>query len=133
MKRIAILSGMLLAIVMAALLYPAEFLTLSGALLFGWINFLRRVVPQAEVNWPGILTGLVFVVLLVAVLHLFAGWCYRVGASPGRRWRFRWTLSMALALFLMFVAGYSTIGLARHVGWICSSRAALLDVKETRH
>ena len=137
MRRIAIALGIVMDVVLAVVLYPRECLNVGGALVFGWVSFLWRTVPQAEVNWIGVATGVVFLVLLILVLHFSARWCYRAVAaepsSPQRRWRFRWTLSMVLALLLMFVVGYSTIGLARHVGWVVSSKAPLFDVQEIRH
>ena len=48
---------------------------------------------------------------------------------PPRRWRFRWTLSIVAALFLMFAVGYSTIGLARHIGWMVNSNEPHYQLK----
>jgi hypothetical protein len=40
---------------------------------------------------------------------------------PPRRWPFRWTLSLLVLLLVMFAAGFSAVGLARHVGWLLTS------------
>ena len=135
MKRIAILLGIVLGIAVAAVLYPRECLNITRAVFFGWFDFLHRIAPQVQVNWSGVATGLVLLALLVVLLHFFARWCCSAAAgssSPPRRWRLRWTLSMVLGLLVMFVVGYATIGLARHVGWLCSSRAPVFEVEVIR-
>jgi hypothetical protein len=66
------------------------------------------------------------VALLVVLVDRCGRWiCRGVPAEPARRWQFRWTLSIVLTVLLMFVVTYSTIGLARHVGWILSSDDAV--------
>ncbi len=83
-----------------------------GCLLFGWFSFLRRNLPLVTVNWAGLATGLAILAITLAAMHVFfRSW---------RPWRFRWTVMIVLALAVLFAAGFSTIGLARHVGWLCS-------------
>jgi hypothetical protein len=96
-----------------------------GMLLFGWYGFIRQNFPQAKVSPAGVATGAVFLLLLVGCIEIFARSLLRsipraAEATP-RRWRFRWTLSLITTLFLMFAVGYSSIGLARHVGWMINS------------
>jgi hypothetical protein len=103
----------------------AETLLEGGATLaFGWIEFLGWTIPRVTVRWEAILTGAVVVTLFVALTDGFARRCCRTAparpdGSP-RRWRFRWTLSIAAGLGLMFAVGYSAMGIARQVGWILS-------------
>ena len=71
-----------------------------------------------------LITGAIFVALLIAAVH-------GCGRSYGRavaaksaavpRWRFRWTLAVLGVVVVTFVSGLSTIGLARHLGWMLSS------------
>ena len=70
------------------------------------------------------ITGAVFVVLLVAAIHGCGSSYFRAVSAKSavtRRWRFRWTLAVLGVVVVMFVAGLSTIGLARHLGWMLSS------------
>jgi hypothetical protein len=102
-------------------------------ILFGWIGFIRRNFPKAIIEPAGVATGVVFLILLVGFIEIFARSILRSITSgtnaPPRRWRFRWTLSMVAALFLMFAVGYSTIGLARHIGWMINSPGQDYQVK----
>jgi hypothetical protein len=131
-KRILILVAIMLIIAMALLPGSWESVSIGRALLFGWVSFIGRVVPRVEVSWVGVVSGAVFLGLLIVLLHLFARWCAQAAADPSappRHWRFRWTLSIVTALVLMFIVGYSTIGLARHIGWLCSSPDPLFETK----
>jgi hypothetical protein len=40
----------------------------------GWILFLVRVVPQAQVGWTGVATALVCLVAFTVGLHAFLAW-----------------------------------------------------------
>jgi hypothetical protein len=95
------------------------------ALFFGWIGFIRRNFPQATINPAGVATGVVFLLLLIAMIEIFARSIVRSipreTESPPRRWHLRWTLSIVAAIFLMFAVGYSSIGLARYIGWMINS------------
>jgi hypothetical protein len=128
MKRLAATCAALVAIGVIAYIYPHECYHVLRVLAVGWLAFLRHRAGLVEVNGVAIATGAVFIVLLFLALHAFARHCYRgTASSPGRRWRWRWTCSAVLALALMFTVGYTTIGLARHIGWLCTSGKPLLE------
>jgi len=90
-------------------------------LLFGWFSFLHRNLPGVAVNVVGVATGVVVFALTLGVVH-WLGWSWRRGGvrTP---WRFRWSLTVVLAVMVLFAAGFSMIGLARHVGWLFSTTA----------
>ena len=93
-------------------------------LVYGWVLFLLRTVPQVSVNPVAIISGTVFIVLLaVAIQGCCSSYCSAVSAKSAVsvRWRFRWSLVLVCVVVVMFVAALSTIGLARHVGWLFSS------------
>ncbi|MCC6125148.1 MAG: hypothetical protein IT426_09320 [Pirellulales bacterium] len=161
--RLLFLLAVLLCLVQMLLLAYSAYLD-EGAILVGWIGFIRRNFPQATIEPAGIATGAVFLLLLVALIEIFARSVafslpsssktagasgatgilpvppsgdetktaetanisteahWRDASGTPRRWRFRWTLSIVAALFLMFAVGYSTIGLARHIGWMATSK-----------
>ncbi|MGO8748073.1 MAG: hypothetical protein ACLQNE_19030 [Thermoguttaceae bacterium] len=99
----------------------------AGTLLFGWIGFVRHTLPRVTVNPSAVVSGVTTFVLFTALVDGLARGCCRAqqpGAAP-RRWRFRWTVSIVVGVFLMFAVGYCTIGLVRQVGWILSSRKPL--------
>ena len=56
------------------------------ALVFGWLSFLWRVIPQMTVYWPSVAVGLAALVLLVAGVHWGARtWRRNRGAEQGQR------------------------------------------------
>jgi prepilin-type processing-associated H-X9-DG protein len=119
--RIGCLGGLLAA----CAVWAAIFSEIGRILLFGWIAFLGRTIPRATVNLSGVASGVVALVLLVAMVHYFGRWLVRASsAGPGvlpRPWRFRWSVSIVGSVILMFAVGYCSVGLARHLGWILSS------------
>jgi len=75
-----------------------------AALLFGWLSFLGRVIPQVRVYWPSIIFGTAAFVAFTIGLHWFLRqftppstaasnaepatqrWRFRCGQPPPRRW-----------------------------------------------
>jgi hypothetical protein len=79
---------------------------------------------HVTVHPAGVITGAVFVGLLIVVMHGFgSSYCRAASAKTGivRRWRFRRTLAILGIVVVMFVVSLSMIGLARHLGWMFSS------------
>jgi prepilin-type processing-associated H-X9-DG protein len=102
-----------------------------GYLAFGWIGFLRRVVPQIQVRWDMAASCAVCVFVLVIGSHLFLRWLYRQTAAEGvsadgRRWRWRWTLAGAGLVFLMFSAGIGATGVVHQTAWLATSPVPLV-------
>ena len=93
-------------------------------LAFGWAHFVARNFQEASVHPASLISGAVFVGLLVAAIHgCGSSYCRAVAAKSATavRWRFRGTLAVLGVVVVMFVAGLSAIGLARHVGWMFST------------
>jgi uncharacterized membrane protein len=87
MKAVAwiALAGTLLAI--------GWFMTVESvvAIAFGWISFLRRVMPRMTIDWERVV-GVAFV-LFAAVLVGTGGSPIAIGSELWDR-RFRWTVSV---------------------------------------
>jgi hypothetical protein len=111
----------LLAAVALASLFREE----PALLLVGWLAFLGRNLRQVTVNPAGVATGIAATVLLLGLTHYLGRWWCRAASggadAPPRRWRFRWSLAAMILLWVAFAAGFSAIGLARHIGWLLSS------------
>jgi len=94
-------------------------------ILFGWVSFLGRVIPQVRIKWDLVLTAVLYAFVLILGSHLFLRWMYREikrhGSGDGAVWRWRWTLSGAASVLLMFVAGMAAIGVTHQVIWLASS------------
>ncbi len=111
-------------IVAAAVILILSFLIELPLLAFGWIHFLVRNLGQVSVHPASVITSVVFIALLIAAIHgCGSSFCRAVSAKSAvtRRWRFGWTLAILAVVVVMFVAGLSTIGLVRHLGWMQSS------------
>lgn len=120
-------------IVFGTVCFFALFVALLGQvgrkLLFGWLRFAGETFPQARANAGGVVSGVLVFVLLIAAVHGFARTFRRTPSelpssdsqSTTKGWRFRWSLTVVAAVVVMFAAGFATVGLARHVGWLLSS------------
>ena len=66
-------------------------------LLFGWIVFLVRTLPQVTVEPAALGVAAVGLLLSLGLVHYLARWLYcRIAAGPGTTppvWRFRWSLA----------------------------------------
>ena len=117
--RTATVVGVTAAIILAVV-YPAQ----VWLLLAGWMPFLWHNLQNVTVNPEGVLIGVVAIALLLGMTHYIGRWWRQAvpngSGSPRRQWRFRWSLSVVIVVFVMFAAGFSAIGLARQLGWLLS-------------
>jgi len=101
-----------------------------GAILFGWIGFLTRVLPQVRVYWPSVAMGATAFCLFTAGLHWFLVQLTPAAAAEGEavrvRWRFRWTAAAATMVVIAFAAGIAIVGIVHQVGWLANSPEPLL-------
>ena len=121
-----------LVLVLLAFLGIGVPLDLAIAIVFGWIIYLNGVFPKIRVNWDGVATGVVCLVLIAIGSHLFLGWLYaqerEVKDSIDRRWPWRWTGWLVATVVLMFVAGLAAGGVAHQIGWLIRS-PGILDIR----
>ena len=102
-----------------------------GIVLFtmiGWVLFLYRVVPQAQIDAAGLATAGVRLVLFAAGTHAFLGWLYdqiQNAKPPHGHWKARWTVALVSVVVLMFVAGIATVGITHQTAWLLTSREPL--------
>lgn len=101
-----------------------------SAILFGWIGFLTRVLPQVRVYWPSVALGATAFCLFVAGLHWFLVQLTPRAPAEGEaapvRWRFRWTAAAATMVVITFAAGIAMVGIVHQVGWLANSPEPLL-------
>jgi prepilin-type processing-associated H-X9-DG protein len=106
-------------------------LEMVGLLAFGWIGFLSRVMPQVQVRWDTVATSAVCTIVLIIGSHSFLRWLYDQtradGSSPDvRRWHWRWTISGAALVLLMFSAGIGAGGVIHQMAWLATSPVHLM-------
>ena len=134
MRRAALTLGELLVVLaILVVLVGCMGADLPFHFAFGWVLFLKRVVPQARIDGGGVATAVVCLFLFAAGTHSFLGWLHGQmrGASGTqdpveRRWKLRWTASLVALVVVMFVAGLATAGVAHQVGWLLTSEETLM-------
>src|SRR5580658_72398 len=97
---------------MVGLVLIAAATTIEGAfvILFGWIPFLGRVLPEVKPDGPSVVVGALALLLFGAGVH-WLGRSWRGTANPtAGRWRIRWTVAVVLGVVLLFTAGISLVG-----------------------
>jgi hypothetical protein len=95
-------------------------------LLFGWIFFLVRVLPQIRVDWYGVLTAAVCLLGLFIGLHIFLGWLISSlprasPEAPPRRWSQRSTAALLGLVVALFTAGIGAVGVTHQTSWFVNS------------
>lgn len=89
----------------------------SAALVFGWVPFLGRVLPEVKPDGPTVAVGAAAVLLLGAGVHRVGrGW-----RGPDHPWKVRWTVAAVGAVILLFAAGIAAVGVVHQVGWLATS------------
>lgn len=102
------------------------------ALLFGWLSFFARVIPQVRVYWPSVILGLTAFVMFTVGLHWFLSQLLSPSTTASnnepapRRWRFRWTAAAVSMVVVAFAAGISLVGVVHQVGWLANSQEPLI-------
>lgn len=92
-------------------------------LLFGWIEFAMRVLPEVQVNWSLVLIGIVSFAGIVFLIHHLGDWLLtqRPQSSGQGKWRFRSSLSISLLIVVMFCAGLAAVGITHQTAWLIRS------------
>jgi hypothetical protein len=123
-----------------ALLALGGFVALAAAttldapfvILFGWIPFLARVLPEVQPDGPSAVVGAVALMLFGVGVH-WLGRSWRGSSNPAGKWRIKWTAAVILGALLLFTAGISMIGLTHQVAWLATSEQPTVGVGVTRH
>jgi hypothetical protein len=90
-------------------------------LVFGWVGFLFRVLPEASFNASAIAQTLAVGAVLGGGAHVSLRWLWRqVRAEEASPWPARWTASLLALLVLLFCATMATVGVGHHVGWLAA-------------
>jgi hypothetical protein len=115
------------------LLAVAAVATSEGAvlLLFGWVAFLSRVLPEVTADGPTAAAGVASVVLFALGVHL-AGRAWLRARGPERTWKLRWTAAVVVGVFVLFAAGIAVVGIAHQCAWLATADRPLVG-QRLRH
>jgi hypothetical protein len=129
MKRVfRILLWLFLLLVALALLLPMfgpDFYRGVWSMAFGWLEFLKRVVPQVSVSGSGLAMVVLCSALIVVGLHNLTTWlwrhrCSRSGVEP-IHWRWQWSVCTYALLWLLFLAAIGITGFVHQLSWLLTS------------
>ena len=112
------IAGLLVTVLVSAIFDLDRELEVVALLVFGWINFLSRTLPEVRVPPASIAVGLASVALVFFLGHATARWLRRETSPAARPWRFRSTAMLIGGLVLLFACGTAATGAAHHVGWL---------------
>ncbi|HEY1861942.1 MAG TPA: hypothetical protein VGG61_16390 [Gemmataceae bacterium] len=102
----------------------------AGALFFGWVPFLSRVLIQMSPSRDIVAVSSAAVILFAAGVHWLGWTSYR---RSEKKWRLRWTLSIVALIFLLFGAGTAMIGIVHQTGWLLIAEEPLMGTTLKRH
>ena len=122
-----ILGALALLVLLTCMGFPVE---PPFVLLFGWVSFLFRTLPQVAIDWSAVAGAAVCIALLAFGGHGFLSWLYRemrnTGAAAPGRWKKRWTLAGLAIVVLMFVSGIAATGITHQTAWLAASPRPLI-------
>lgn len=127
----------LLASILYPFVPPVRWLVESvGILGAGWIGFLKRTLPEVEVDTAGCIQAVVTILILTFVLHLFLRW---FGTAKSRedekskvilpsKWKLRWTLVGVTFVAILFISGMAFSAIALHIKMIAESPDPMINI-----
>lgn len=122
----------LLTLVLLGFAFLAGSIALVPLLLvFGWLPFLWRTVPQMTVEPEALAVAGVAVVLLTVLLHFMARWLcnrtHREGDVPVPRWRFRSSVAVVALVLVQFVCGIMFVVAMHEIVWLLRADEPLIE------
>ena len=114
---VAMLLAASFAIVAAIVSFDA-----AAIIIYGWIPFLCRVVPQVTVDGPSAIVGVMAFALFFFGVHL-------AGRRLRPMWKLRWTIGAILGITILFTSGIAFVGMIHQTAWLATSEEPI--VRET--
>ena len=124
MKRVGLVL-LMSAIGLIMLVFLVTVPEAAVAVLFGWVAYLNRVLPEVVVRWDGVVVFLVGLFILTWLLHRLFTWLRREMTEVAIVWRWRSTFLVVGMVMLMFIAGIAMVGVTHQVAWLTSERQSL--------
>lgn len=142
---VGVIGGIFAAIFLLAAITigPVQLAGEFGALLFfGWVNYLREVLPRVVFNREIAGEGLLALGLAIFGLHrVLRWWACETGVHPvgpavippadsgtepppigATPWRLAWTIKITAAVLLLFATSIAATGIVHQIGWFFSAQ-----------
>jgi hypothetical protein len=142
MKRILFYSFMALflgVILLPNLVFPGVPRALFNQLPFGWWHFLGRNLPELTMNWTLVATGCLCSVFAVAAGHWLMKGIWLQAQSLRRKdltagpWRWKWTLGLYAAIWLLFAIAFGAAGVFRQSTWLIQEEGPWYHSRSSTH
>ena len=117
-KFVLITVGVLLVLLVFLGIFPLP-LEFAGLLLFGWIPYLGRVIPQITFNPEIAFDAVAALGLALFGLHRILRACPLQGGDEPAKWRFGWTLKISVMGLLLFATSIAAVGMVHQIAWLC--------------
>lgn len=105
----------LLLILIGYIPIPVQF---AGLLLFGWVAYLGRVLPEITFNREIALDGAVALALALFGFHRILDWWTKQSGNESPKWRFGWTVKITVMALLLFATSLASIGMIHQSAWL---------------
>jgi hypothetical protein len=108
-----------------SLFYGTEWLGELFLLLpFGWTEFVARSYPRLTINLEATLVFLLAGIAFCFGLHQLLRWGTKERGEDGTTtpgWRLSWSLTIAVLVWVSFLAGISIVGISHQIVWLMES------------
>jgi hypothetical protein len=109
---------LLILLFVVTVVYPVPFQFLA-LLLFGWITYLHRVLPEMTFNPEIAMDAAIALALAIYGFHcVLRSWSKPSKEKPAR-WHFGWTLKITVMVLLLFATSIASIGMVHQIAWLC--------------
>lgn len=117
-RDILIALGILFGCILCLVLGLFPLMAMPFLIVFGWISFLWRVLPQVTVDWSGVATSLGCLLVLGSILQWLGRWAATWPGETKIAWH--WTKALVLlgGVVALFWAGLASVGLVRATQWL---------------
>jgi hypothetical protein len=114
------------------LLLPPMLQALVIRLPLGWIGFLARVGPEIKFSGAAVGMGVFCSVLIICGIQwLGSGLKRQLPNASGQPWRWGWSVSLYLSVWLLFFASMGITGFTHQLAWLLRSNEELYVKRES--
>lgn len=105
----------------------------AGNMIFGWLAFLWRTLPQISINWTLMALLLAGTGMTLLGLHSFCRWFVRHQKVDEKKWPVPATGRLLGILLLSLVSVMALTGFTHQIAWLGSSDDKWLVSQSRRH
>ncbi len=89
-------------------------------LFFGWLQFLKRVIPQIQINVDLLIQATFGMLTFIAAGHYLCSWIY-CHYVPDKKWPKRATIALLITTMILFITGMGSSAIVYNYSWLVTS------------